>query len=187
MGQKRFLILLLFGCFAFVFNNFAVHGTCGDSIFANPAKSSSFAEKSKLQVFILKAIPTEYQGNYLIVKAEFDGTPKTKIIRLSSDIEDGESLAWEKLTLGKDKPIALVKPVNDYNQWFYGTIVFDSDNNPPEYVAFNMRTGFVYPNKAESGLIYKLTDESSDTPCKKPTMNNINNVVKFLENRIKRK
>ena len=29
-------------------------------------------------------------GNYLIVKAEFDGTPKTKIIRLSSDIEDGD-------------------------------------------------------------------------------------------------
>lgn len=187
MGQKRFLILLLLGCFAVVFNNFAVHGACCDSIFANPAYSSSFDEKNKLQVFILKAIPTEYQGNYLIVKAKFDGNPKTKIIRLSSDIEYDESLAWERLTLGKDKPIALVKPVNNYNQWFYGTIVFDSDNNPPEYVAFNMRTGFVHPTKAESGRIYKYNDESSDSPYKKPSLDYINNVVKLLENQIKRK
>lgn len=185
MGQKRFLILLLLGCFAVASNNFAVHCADNDSTFAKPANSSSFAEKTKLQVFLLKAIPTEYQGNYLIIKAEFDGTPKTKIIRLSSNIEEDESLAWEKLTLGKDKQIALVKPVNDYNQWFYGTIVFDSDNNSPEYVAFNMRAGFVHPTKAESGLIYN-DNESSDSPYKKPSMDYINNVVKLLENQIKR-
>lgn len=187
MGQRKFLILLFLGFFAVVFNSLATHGANNDSVCANPATSSSFAEKTKLQAFLLKAIPTEHQGNYLIVKAEFDGSQKTKIIRLSSGIEEDESLAWEKLTLGKDKQIALVKPVSDYNQWFYGTIVFDSDNNPPEYVAFNMRAGFVHPTKAESGLIYKYNDESSDSPYKKPSMDYINNVVKLLENRIKRK
>lgn len=150
-----------------------------DSVCGGMESVTWFAEQTKLQVYLLKVIPKEYEGNYLIVKGEFDGKTKTKIMKLTSKLEDDSPGEYDKIMLGKDNLIALVKQINDYSKSYFGYMVYDSDNR--KFYDFNMGSGFFPAQEAILGQIYNHSDDTSDSPNKKPILDNILNVDKVLE------
>ena len=151
----------------------------GDSVCGGMESVTRFAEQTKLQVYLLKVIPKEYEGNYLIVKGEFDGKTKTKIMKLTSKLEDDCPGEYEKIMFGKDNIIALVKQINDYSKNYFGYMVYDSDNR--KFYDFNMGSGFFPAQEAKLGQIYNSSDDTSDSPNKKPILDNILNIDKVLE------
>lgn len=150
-----------------------------DSVCGGMESVTRFAEQTKLQVYLLKVIPKEYEGNYLIVKGEFDGKTKTKIMKLTSKLEDDCPGEYEKIMFGKDNIIALVKQINDYSKNYFGYMVYDSDNR--KFYDFNMGSGFLPAQEAKLGQIYNYSKESSDSPYRKPSLDNIINIDKVLE------
>lgn len=150
-----------------------------DSVYVGMESVTRFAEQTKLQVYLLKVIPKEYEGNYLIVKGVFDGKTKNKIMKLTSKLEDDSSEGYEKIMLGKDNLIALVKQIKDYSKNYFGYMVYDSDNR--KFYDFNMGSGFFPAQEAKLGQIYNSSDDSSDSPYKKPIIDNILNIDKVLE------
>lgn len=150
-----------------------------DSVCGGMESVTRFAEQTKLQVYLLKVIPKEFEGNYLIVKGEFDGKTKTKIMKLTSKLEDDCPGEYEKIMFGKDNIIALVKQIKDYSKSYFGYMVYDSDNR--KFYDFNMGSGFFPAQEAKLGQIYNHSDDTSDSPNKKPILDNILNVDKVLE------